>query len=101
MTPKLRWGLWGAWAGGPGPGPGPGGLGRGAWAWTRGPRPGGYGWTYGCTDVRTDGQNIPCILQNIAPLGPLPKKEGGGGGEKKKKTSCYIATKSHDLGPNF
>ena len=26
----------------------------------------------GRTDVRTYGQNIPCILQDIVPLGPLP-----------------------------
>ena len=34
---------------------------------------------YVCTDGqtarRTDGQNIPCILQDIVPLGPLPKKD--------------------------
>ena len=50
-------------------GPRLGGLGRGAWAWARGVR------TDGWTDGRTDGQNILCILQNIAPLGQLPKKE--------------------------
>ena len=33
------------------------------------------GWTDGRMDGRTDGQtNIPCILQDIIPLGPLPKK---------------------------
>ena len=46
--------------------PGLEGLGLVWEAWARGP---------GGTDVRTDGQNIPCILQNIAPLGPLPKKD--------------------------
>ena len=87
------WGLgWGAWAGGPGlgawagglglcrgPGPGPGGLGLGqGWgAWTRGPGPGGYGRTDARTYGWTDGQNTPCILQNIAPLELLPKKEQG------------------------
>ena len=30
---------------------------------------------YGCTDGRT---NIPCILQDIAPLGPLPKRQAAG-----------------------
>ena len=24
----------------------------------------------------------PCVLQDLGPLGPLPKKEGGEGGEK-------------------
>ena len=52
------------------------------------------GRTYGRTDVRTDGQNIPCILQNIAPLGPLPKKGkkkrgvDGKGGERLSKREC-------------
>ena len=35
------------------------------------------GGTYGRTDVRTDGRKEihPCVLQDIGPLGPLPKKE--------------------------
>ena len=101
VGPRLRGLGRGAWAGGPRPGgisrgawaerPGPRGLGQGAWvrkpgpgslgAWAKRPGLGGLGWeawagggTDGHTDLRTDGQNIPCILQNIAPLGPLPKK---------------------------
>ena len=31
----------------------------------------GYRRTY----IRTDEHNIPCILQDIVPLGPLPKKD--------------------------
>ena len=36
-----------------------------------------FGGTYGRTDVRTDGRKEihPCVLQDIGPLGPLPKKE--------------------------
>ena len=70
---------WGSWPGGPGigalawePWPGVSGLGAlvlGSW-------PGALAW--GPWPVRTDGQNIPCILQDIVPLGPLPKKGGGG-----------------------
>ena len=51
----------------------------------------GVGGKDGRMYVRMDGQNIPCILQDIVPLGPLPKKdekegkrgkyEGGGGKE--------------------
>ena len=35
------------------------------------------GGTYGRTYVRTDGRKEihPCVLQDIVPLGPLPKKE--------------------------
>merc|ERR1712148_68399 len=35
------------------------------------------GRTYGRTDVRTDGRKEihPCVLQDIGPLGPLPKKQ--------------------------
>ena len=35
------------------------------------------GGTYGRTYVRTDGRKEihPCVLQDIGPLGPLPKKE--------------------------
>ena len=86
MGPRLGGLGQGAWAWAEGPGPG--GLGQGAWAEGPGPGPRGLGlgreaWAGGGgTDVRTDGrtygrtdgQNIPCILQNIAPLGPLPKK---------------------------
>ena len=37
---------------------------------------GGDGWTDGRKDGRTDGRtsgNSPCVLQDIGPLGPLPK----------------------------
>ena len=36
----------------------------------------GGGRTDVCTDVRTDGRKEihPCVLQDIRPLGPLPKK---------------------------
>ena len=41
-------------------------------------RGGTYGRTYGRTDGRTDGRTYvifsPCVLQDIGPLGPLPKK---------------------------
>ena len=38
---------------------------------------GGGGRTDGRTDVRTDGRKEihPCVLQDIGPLGPLPKKD--------------------------
>ena len=38
---------------------------------------GTYGRTDGRTYVRTDGRKEihPCVLQDIGPLGPLPKKE--------------------------
>ena len=34
------------------------------------------GWTDGCTDGQTDGhlEIHPCVLQDIGPLRPLPKK---------------------------
>ena len=46
-------------------------------------RGGGDGRTEGRTDGRTDGRMEipPCVLQDIGPLGPLPKK-----GETKKIT---------------
>ena len=50
------------------------GLGSLAWGpWSGGP-------DLGALAAQTDRQNIPCILQDIVPLGPLPKKE-----EKTKK----------------
>ena len=61
---------WGAWDGRPGPGGL--GLGREAWAWARGVRT--DIWTYGRMYGWTAKQNIPCILQDIAPLeGRCPK----------------------------
>ena len=99
---------WSPWLGGPG-------LGSRAWGpWPRDPdlrvREGTevrmygctdirtYGctdvWTYGCTDVRThrrtDGQNIPCILQDIVPLGPLLKKETIEENENKDEVFSFV-----------
>ena len=47
----------------------------------------GGGGTYGRKDSRTEGQmsgNSPCVLQDIGPLGPLPKKE-----EKEKEEKIH------------
>ena len=44
-------------------------------------------WGGGRTDGRTYGrlEIHPCVLQDIGPLGPLPKKEGKGDEEKKRE----------------
>ena len=76
---------WGPWHGSPGLEalawrawrPWPGGPGLEALAWK--PWPGGLGerGTDLWTGIQTSGQNISCNLQDIVPLGPLPKKRGG------------------------
>ena len=61
-------GIFGTWTIGPGPGDLPTGV------WPKGPGPLGWTdrWIYMRTDRWTD--KYLCILQDIAPLGPLPKK---------------------------
>ena len=55
----------------------PGRAHEGAWMANRGG--GTYGWTDGRKDGRKDGrlEIHPCVLQDIGPLGPLPKKSDG------------------------
>ena len=45
--------------------------------WKLNAREASKGGMYGRTDGRTDGRMEihPCVLQDIGPLGPLPKKE--------------------------
>ena len=58
---------------------------------------GGDGRTDGQMDGRTDGRTdgcfeiTPCVLQDIDPLGPLPKKERKKN-ERKKERKIYICS---------
>ena len=62
-----------------------------------------WGGMYGCTDVRTYGrlEIHPCVLQDIGPLGPLPKKGNFDNQNPKLRLSYSFCKHSRVELPNF